>query len=157
MLRFCPAGCLDQLWRALLNNSRRLRSRLKRCDSSSLSAPALLLLPVAPVLRRLSRQLNQCQPPLSPELLRVGEIEGAYARHHATPFPKCTRSPKIQRLRSPPDQPGRKRRGPSLATARPPHKQPLMHLSPPRLTLGAEESVFLVPNGPTIGPTIRPL
>ncbi len=58
-LRFCQAACLDQLWRALLNASRRLRSRLKRCDTSSLSAPALLLLPVAPGLRRLNRQLNQ--------------------------------------------------------------------------------------------------
>ncbi len=31
-------------------------------------------------------------------------------------------------------------------------KQPLMCLSLPRLTLGAEESVFLVPHGPTIAP-----
>ncbi len=54
-LRFCQAACLDQLWRALLNTSRRLRSRLWRFNTSSLSAPALLLHPVAPDLRRLSR------------------------------------------------------------------------------------------------------
>ncbi len=112
---FRQAACLDQLWRALLNASRRLRSRLKRCDTSSLSAPALLLLPVASGLRRLSRQLNQRQPPLSPDLLRASEIEGAHARHGAThsrsakdPGP---RSPWIRRLRCPPDQLGRKRGG----------------------------------------------
>ncbi len=144
---FRQAACLDQLWRALLNASRRLRSRLKRCDTSSLSAPALLLLPVASGLRRLSRQLNQRQPPLSPDLLRASEIEGAHARHGAThsrsakdPGP---RSPWIRRLRCPPDQLGRKRGGPSLATAGPPRKQPLIYLLPPCLTLGAEESVFL--------------
>ncbi len=51
-LRFREAACLDQLWRALLNASQRLWSCLKRCDTSSLSAPAFLLLPVAPGLRR---------------------------------------------------------------------------------------------------------
>ncbi len=71
--RFHQAACLDQLWRALLNATWRLKSRLKRCNTSSLSAPALLLLPVAQGLRRLSTT----QPPLSPDLLRVGEIEGA--------------------------------------------------------------------------------
>ncbi len=35
-LQFCQAACLDQLWRALLNASRRLRSCLKRRDTSSL-------------------------------------------------------------------------------------------------------------------------
>ncbi len=82
-----------------------------------------------------------------PDLLRVGEIEGAHARHDATPSRSAKdpgpKSPWVQRLRSPLDQPGRKRRGPSLATAGPPCKQPLMCLSPPRLTLGAEESEFL--------------
>ncbi len=68
-----------------MNASRRLRSRLKRCDTSSLSAPALLLLPVTPGLHRLSRQLNQRQQIRSPILLRVGEIEGAPTRHEATP------------------------------------------------------------------------
>ncbi len=125
-LRFCQAACLDQLWRALLNTSRRLRSRLWRFNTSSLSAPALLLHPVAPDLRRLSRERNQHQPPLSTNLLRVGEIEGAHARHNATPFRSAKdpgpRSPWIRRLRNPPDQPGRKRRGPSLATAGSPHK-----------------------------------
>ncbi len=71
---------LDQLWRALLNASRRLRSRLKRCDTSSLNAPALLLLPDTPKLCQLSRQPNQRQPPRSPDLLRGGDIEGAHAR-----------------------------------------------------------------------------
>ncbi len=85
MLRIRQVACLDQLWRALLNASRRLWSHLRRCDTSSLSAPALLLLPIAPNLRRLRRQLNQRQPPRSPDLLRVGEIEGAHARHDATP------------------------------------------------------------------------
>ncbi len=81
---------------------------------------ALPLLPVAPDLRRLSRQLNQGQPPRSPDLLRVGEIEGAHARHDATPSRSTKdpgpRSPWIRRLRNPPEQPVRKRRGPSLAT-----------------------------------------
>ncbi len=85
MFRSRQSACLDQLWRALLNASRRIRSRLRRCDTSSLNAPALPLLPVAPNLRRLSRKLNQRQPPLSPDLLRVGKIEGAHTRHDATP------------------------------------------------------------------------
>ncbi len=127
-----------------------------QCNTSSLSATELLLLPVAPGLRRLSRQLNQRQPPLSPDLLRVGEIDGAHTRDNATPSRSAKdpvpRSPWIRRFRSPPDQPGRKRRGPSLATAGPPRKQPLMYLSPPRLTLGGEESVFMDPHGPTIAP-----
>ncbi len=42
-----------------------------QCDTSSLSAPALPLHPVTPDLRRLSRQLNQRQPPQSTDLLRV--------------------------------------------------------------------------------------
>ncbi len=62
------------------------------------------------------------------------------------------RLPWILRLRYPPDQPGRKRRGPSLTTVLPPRKQSLMCLSPPRVTLGAEESVFLIPHRPTIVP-----
>ncbi len=132
----------------MLNASQRLRSCLKQCDTSSLSAPALLLLPVAPGLHRLSRQQNQRQPPRSPDLLRVGQIEGTHARHDAPPSRSAKdpgpRSPWIRRLRSPPDQPGTKRRGPSLATAGPPRMQTLMCLSPPRLMLGAEESVFLV-------------
>ncbi len=83
-------------------------------------------------------------------------MEGAHARHNTTPSQSAKypgpRSPWIQHLRSPPDQPDRKRRSPNLATAGPPCKQPLMCLLPPRLTLGAEESVFLVPHGPTIVP-----
>ncbi len=63
------------------------------------------------------------------------------ARHYL--FPKCQgpqpRSPWIKRFRSPSDQPGRKRRGLSLATAGPPRKQPLMCASP-HSELGAEES-----------------
>ncbi len=136
------SGSLFELWRALLNASRRLRSRLRRCDTSSLNAPALPLLPVAPDLRRLSRQLNQHQPPRSPDLLRVGEIEGAHARHDATPSRSAKdpgpKSPWIRRLRNPPEQPGRKRRGPSLATSGQPRKQPVSCLSPPHLALGAE-------------------
>ncbi len=46
------------------------------------SSPATSSLPG---LRRLSRQLNQRLPPLSPDLLRLGEKEGAHARHDATP------------------------------------------------------------------------
>ncbi len=98
--------------RALLNVSR----RLKRCNTSSLSTPALLLLPVAPGLRRLRRQLNQRQPPRSPDLLMIGEIEGVHARHDAAPSWSAKdpgpRSPWIRRLRSPPDQPGKKEEGP---------------------------------------------
>ncbi len=65
-----------------------------------------------------------------PDLLGVGEIEGAHARHNATPS-RCAKEPGprsswIQHLRSPPDQPGRKRRGPSFATAGPSRKQPLV-------------------------------
>ncbi len=105
------------------------------CDTSSLSAPALPLLPVTPDLCRLSRQLNQRQPPWSPDLLRIGEIEVAHARHDATPSQSAKdpgpRSPCIRRLRNPPEQPGRKRRGPSHTTAGPPHKQPLL-CSPPQ-------------------------
>ncbi len=71
MLRSRQAACFDQLRRALLNASQRLRSCLRRCDTSSLNAPALPLLPVAPDLRRLSIQLNQRQPPRSPNLLRA--------------------------------------------------------------------------------------
>ncbi len=37
-------------------------------------------------------------------------------------------------------------------TAGPPRKQPLLYLSPPRLALGAEESVFMDPYGTTIAP-----
>ncbi len=95
-----------------------------RCNTSSISAPAFPLLPVAPDLHQLSRQLNQRQPPRNPDLLRVGEIEGAHARHDATPSRSAKapgpRLPWIRRLRNPPEQPGRKRRGPSLATAGPP-------------------------------------
>ncbi len=124
------SACLDQLWRALLNVSRRLRSRLKRCDTSSLNAPALLLLPVAPNLCQLSRQPNQRQPPWSPDLRRRGAIEGANARKDATtslsakdPGPRL---PWIQCLRILPDQPGRRRRDPSLATIGPHGKRPLI-------------------------------
>ncbi len=60
--------------------------------------------------------------------------------------------PKIRRLRSPPEKPGRKRRGPSLAAAGLPRKQSLMCLLSTRSGLGAEESVLLVPNGPTLAP-----
>ncbi len=81
---------------------------------ATLNAPALPLLPVAPDLRPLSRQLNK--------------------------------------RRNPPEQPGRKRRVPSLATAGPPRKQPLLCLSLPCLALGLEESVFMDPHGPTIAP-----
>ncbi len=72
------------------------------------------------------------------------------------PFPKHQGprpgTPWIRHFRNPPEQPGRKRRGPSLATAGPPRKQPLLCLLPPRLALGTEESVFMDPHGPTIAP-----
>ncbi len=55
------------------------------------------------------------------------------------------RSPWIRRLRNPPEQPGSKMSCPSLATAGPPRKQPLLYLSPPCLAPGAEESVFVAP------------
>ncbi len=79
------AACLDQLCRALRNASRRLKSHLKRCDTSSRKAPALLLISVALYLRRLSKQLSQCQPLLSPDLIRINRIEGVHGRHNATP------------------------------------------------------------------------
>ncbi len=92
---------------------RRLRIRLRRCDTSSQNVPVLLLL-VAPRLRRLSSPPSQSQPLQSPYLLKVGRIEGIPARQDATPFRSARdsglRLPWIRRLRSPPDQPGRKRR-----------------------------------------------
>ncbi len=117
---------------------------------------ALLLLPVALNLRRLRRQLSQSQPLLSSDLLGIGGIEGVHARHNATPSRSTkdpgTRSTWIRHLRSPPDQQGRKRRSPSLATAGPPRKLPLMCLLQPRSALGAEESMLLVPHRPTLAP-----
>ncbi len=89
MLRSRQAACLDQLWRALLNTSRKLRSHLRQCDTSSLNASALPLLLVTPDLRRLSRQLNQCQLPRSPELQRIGTM---------LPFPEAPRTPAQDRL-----------------------------------------------------------
>ncbi len=135
-----------------LSDGRRGRAIRPSCAEPhlhSLDAPTRL--PVAQGLRRLSRQLSQCQPPLTPDLLRVGEIEGAHARHNATPSRSAKdpgpRLPWIRRLRSPPYQPGRKGKGAEFS-----YKQPLMCLSPPRLMLGAEESVFLVPHRPNLAP-----
>ncbi len=54
------------------------------------------------------------------------------------PFPEAPRSSWIRRLRNPPKQPGRKRKGPSLTTAGPPRKQPLLCLLPPTI-----ENIFL--------------
>ncbi len=62
------------------------------------------------------------------------------------------RLPWIWCLRSLPDQPGRRRQGPSLPIAGPPRKRLLMCLSPPRETLGAEEKVFSVPHWPATAP-----
>ncbi len=98
-----------------LSDGRRGRAIRPSCAEPhlhSLDAPTRL--PVAQGLRRLSRQLSQRQPPLTPDLLRVGEIEGAHARHDATPS-RSAKDPSprlhwIRRLRSP-HQPGRKRKG----------------------------------------------
>ncbi len=70
------------------------------------------------------------------------------------PLPEApwTPAPWIRRLRSPPDQSARKRRGSSLTTARSPRKQSLVCLLSHRSELGAEESVLLVPHGPTLAP-----
>ncbi len=91
-----------------------------------------------------------------PDLWRRGEIEGAHARQDDTtslsakdPGPRL---PWIWCLRSLPDQPGRRRQGPSLPIARPPRKRLLMCLSPPRETLDAEEKVFSVPHWPATVP-----
>ncbi len=86
--------------------------------------------------------------PRAPRVLTLGTT---------LPLPEAPRTPaqdrlRIRSLRNPPEEPGRKRMGPSLATAGTPRKQPLSYLSPPRLTLGAEESVFMDPHGPTIAP-----
>ncbi len=130
-------------------------SQAMRCDTSR-NAPALLLLLVAPNLRRLNKQPNQRRKPLSLDLKEVDRIEGAHAQRDATPSwsakdhgPKL---PWIQCLRSPPDQSDRERKDSSLVIARPPCKQPLMCLLSPRSALGAEENVFLVPHGPTLAP-----
>ncbi len=64
-----------------------LRSRLS-CDTSSLSAPALPLLPVAPDLRWLSRQLNQRQPPPEPRPPEGRRDRGRLRSAWRYPFPK---------------------------------------------------------------------
>ncbi len=96
----------------------------KRTSSAALSRPK-------PAPTQKARQTKA-----SPYLLRTSRLESVPARQDATPSRSAKdpglRSPWIWRLRSPPDQPGRKRRGPSLATARPPRKQPLMCLLSPR-------------------------
>ncbi len=71
---------------------------------------ALLLLPVTLNLRRLSSQLSQRQLILSPDLIKLGRIEGVHARQDATPSRSAKnpgpRSPWIQRWISlPPDHP----------------------------------------------------
>ncbi len=155
MLLSRRTACSGQLWRASRSGLQRLRSRLKRCDTSSRNAPVLLLL-VAPSLRRLSSLPSQHLPLPNPNLLRIGRIEGVPARQDATPSRSAKdpgpRSPWIRRLRSPPEHPGRKRRGSSLATAGPPRKQPLTCLLSPRSALGTALSVLLVPHGPTLAP-----
>ncbi len=56
------------------------------------------------------------ETPLSPDLIRIGRIESVHVWHDATPSRSTKdpgpRSPRIRCLKSPPDQPGRKRRGP---------------------------------------------
>ncbi len=151
MLWFRQAACLDQLWRALPNASRRLRSRLRRCDTSFLNTPALPLLPVAPDLRRLSRQLNQCQPPQNPNLLRVGEIEGAHARHDATPS-RSAKDPGLGSGTSEIFMNSQAERGGAQVLLPLDHPASSLSLFPSRLPLGAEESEFMDPHGPTIVP-----
>ncbi len=150
-VRFLPApvssgSLFGPAVEGLLITSRRLRSRLS-CDTFSLSAAALPLLPVAQTCAQTAKPTPTTR---IPDLLSVGEIEGAHTWHDATPFRSAKdtgpRSPWIRRLRNPPGrQPGRKRRGPILATAGSPLKQPLLCLSPPHLALGAEKSVFMGP------------
>ncbi len=64
-----------------------VRSRLS-CDTSSLSAPALPLLPIAPDLRWLSRQLNQRQPPPEPRPPEGRRDRGRSCSAWRYPFPK---------------------------------------------------------------------
>ncbi len=136
-----------ELFTEAQKSSQAMRHFLPKCTSSSTASSRPRPAP--------TQQISKPTPATTePDLLRIGEM--AHAQHDATPSRSTKdpgpRSPWVQRLRSPPDQPGRKSRGPILATAEPPRKQPLMCLSPPRLMLGAEESVFLVPHGPTIAP-----
>ncbi len=81
-----------------------------------------------------------------------GSGEGAHARHDATLSQSAKDSvPRllwIRCLRNPPEQPGKKSRGPNLAITGPPRKQPLLCLSPPRLVLGTEEVCSWILMGP---------
>ncbi len=142
-------GFAERFTEASQKFSQTMRHFLPKCTSSSAAS-------IHPDLRRLSRQLSQRQPLLSPDLLRIGRIEAVLARHNATPSQSTKdpgpSSPWNRRLRSPPDQPGRKRRGLRLTTVGPPRKQSKMCLLLPRSALGAEESVLLVPHGPTLAP-----
>ncbi len=142
-LRTRQVACLDQLWRTSLNVSRRLRSRLKRCNNSSPNAPALLLLPVALNLHQLSRQPNQHQHPGAPT--SGGDRDRGLSRSERRynfskpkdPSPRCLGSmPK-----SLPDQPAE---GGGARISLPPEhpKQPLMCLSPPRGMLVQRKMFF---------------
>ncbi len=130
-------------------SSQAMRHFLPKCTSSSAGSSR-----PRPALTQQTAKPTQATP--EPNLQKVDGIEGAHTQHDATPSRSAKdhgpRSPWIQRLRSPPDQPGRKRRGPILATTGPPCKQPLMCFLSPRSALGAEESVLLVPHGPTLAP-----
>ncbi len=139
---------------ALLNASRRLRSRLRWCDTSSLNAPALPLLPVAPDLRRLSRQLNKTPTAPEPRPPKGRRDRGCSRLARCYPFPyRQGPRPKIALDPAPQKSSWIARQNEEgLATAGPLRKQPLFCLSPPHLALGAEESVFMDPHGPTIAP-----
>ncbi len=117
-----------------------------QCDTSSLSAPALSLHPVTPDLRRLSRQLNQRQPPQSTDLLRVSSRS---ALRYPFPAQECLGSGTSEILLN--SQAERREARVSLLLDHP-AKQPLLCLLLPRLVLCAEESVFMDPHGPTIAP-----
>ncbi len=116
----------------------------------SLSAPALL--PASSRPRPVQTQQTAKPKPATPEP-RPPEGHRGSRRYpfpkHQGHRPKITLDPAPQKYSWSARQ---KKRGSSLGTAGPLRKQPLMCLSPPRLTLGAEESVFLVPHGPTIAP-----
>ncbi len=110
-----------------------------QCDTSSLSAPALPLHPVTPDLRRLSRQLNQRQPPQSTDLLRVSSRS---ALRYPFPAQECLGSGTSEILLN--SQAERREARVSLLLDHP--------ASSLYCVSCAEESVFMDPHGPTIAP-----
>ncbi len=117
---------------------------LPKCSSSAASNR-----PKPVPTQQPAKPMSATPAPRPPKDRQDRQQDATPSRSTKDPSP---RSPWIRCLRSPPDHPGRKRRGPSLVTARPPCKQPLMCLLSPRSALGAEGNVLLIPYGPALVP-----